>query len=86
MNHSTKQCIFGSHIFRISSESAVCALSLSPSVVSLPLRARLVTGSTPLLSATFVLEVSISRVPRSKGRLPREEGAGAGEQGREVGS
>ncbi len=45
-------------------------LTLSPSL----LRACLVTGSTPLLSATFVLEVRISGVPRSEGRLAGREG------------
>lgn len=95
MNQSTKQCIFGSHIFHISSESFLCVcvhacshahmVSLSPYFVSL-LRACLVTGSTSLLSATFVLEVRISGVPRSKGRLAGREGVEEGEQGREVGS
>ena len=63
-------------------------LTLSPSLPLSLLRACLVTGSTPLLSATFVLEVRISGVPRSEGRLAgrEEEGGGEGEQGREVGS
>lgn len=39
------------------------------------------TGSTPLLSTTFVLEVRISGVPRSKGRMAgREEGGGGGRE------
>lgn len=34
------------------------------------------TGSTPLLSATFVLEVRVSGVPPSRGRLVGREGGG----------
>lgn len=83
LNQSTKQCIFGSHI---SSERCVRPLSPSlltlspspPSLLPLLLRACLVTGSTPLLSATFVLEVRNSGVPRSKGRLAVREGKGRG--------
>lgn len=37
------------------------------------------TGSTPLLSATFVLEVRISGVPRSEGRLEKERREGGRE-------
>lgn len=59
-----------------------CMYALSLSLLCLPpslLRACLVTGSTPLLSATFVLEVRISGVPRSEGRLAgREWGFGRG--------
>lgn len=65
----------------------VCTLvrALSLSLLCLPpslLRACLVTGSTPLLSATFVLEVRISGVPRSEGRLAGREGGGGEEANR----
>lgn len=77
------ECIFGSHAFFRFLRSVcvpVAWLLFLPPILFWELR--LVTGSTPLLSATFVLEVRISGVPRSEGRLEKERREGGRGQGR----
>lgn len=74
------ECIFGSHAFFRFLRSVcvpVAWLLFLPPILFWELR--LVTGSTPLLSATFVLEVRISGVPRSEGRLEKERREGGRE-------